>query len=99
MRYTISCQTQYRANDFLVIPKTQATVPLIEQMLGQIQVTSFDRKKGPINKVGRINVVGDDDAEMADKVISESIYSTISWSRSRIQLIQNGFRLIRFNDN
>ncbi len=83
MQHTISRQTRHQANDFLVIPKAEATIPLTEQMLGQIQ---------------RIDAVGGDDAEMADKVIHESMRSTTSRSRSRIQSTQSEFKLIRFND-
>ncbi len=83
MRRTIPCQTRYQANEFLVIPKVEATVPLTEQMLGQIQ---------------KMDAVGGDDAEMADKMVHESVRSTTSWSRSEIQSIQSGLKLIRFND-
>ncbi len=83
MRHTIPRQTRHRANDFLIISKAEATVPLTEQMLGQIQ---------------RIDVVVGDDAEMADEVVHESMRSTTSRLRSRIQSTQSGFKLMRFND-
>ncbi len=83
MRCTIPRQTGHRANDFLVIPKAKATVSLTEQMLGQIQ---------------RMDAVSGDDAEMADKMVHESVCSTTSRSRSGIQSTQSGFKLIRFND-
>ncbi len=67
-------------------------------MLGQIQVTYSDRKEEPTNKVGKIDVIGSDNAKMADKVVYKSMCSTTSQSRSRIQLTQSGFKLIRFND-
>ena len=54
-------------------------------MLGQIQMIYSDINKGQTNKIGRINVVGDDDMEMADKVVYENMHSTTSRSRSRIQ--------------
>ncbi len=77
MQRTIPCQTRHRANDFHVIPKAEATVPLTEQMLGQIQ---------------RMDAVGGDDAEMADEVVHESVCSTTSRSRSRIQSTQSEFK-------
>ncbi len=45
-----------------------------------------------------MDVVGGDDAEMADKVVHESVRSTTSRSRSGIQSTQSRFKLIRFND-
>ncbi len=36
-------------------------------------MTHFNRKEGPTTKFGRIDAVADDNAEMADKVIYESI--------------------------
>ncbi len=84
IRYTIPCQTRHRANNFLIIPKAKATVSLTEQMLGQIQ---------------EIDAVGDDNAEMADELVHESVRSTTSQSRSEIQSIQSEFKLIRFNDD
>ncbi len=83
MRRTIPRQIQHRANDFLVISKAEATVPLTEQMLGQIQ---------------RMDAVGGDNAEMADEMVHESVRSTTSRSSSGIQSTQSGFKLIRFND-
>ncbi len=80
---TISRQTPHRPNDFLVIPKAEATVLLTEQMLGQIH---------------RMDVVGSNNAEMADKVVHESVRSTNSRLRSGIQSTQSEFKLIRFND-
>ncbi len=98
MQHTIPCQTQHRANDFLVIPKAETIVSLTKQILGQIQVTYSDKKERLANKVGRINAVGGDDAEIANKVIYESMRSTTSRSRLGIQSTQSGFKLIRFND-
>ncbi len=37
-------------------------------------------------------------AEMVDKVVHESLYSTTSRSRSEIQSNQSEFQLIKFND-
>ncbi len=51
MQHTILRQTRHRANDFLIIPQAEATVPLTEQMLGQIQVTYSDKEEGPANQV------------------------------------------------
>ncbi len=82
MQHTIPRQTRYQANNFLIIPKTKATVLLTEQMLRQIQV----------------DAVGNNDVEMADKVVHESVHSTTSRSRSGIQSTQSGFKLIMFND-
>ncbi len=48
--------------------------------------------------MGRIDAVGGDNAEMADKVVHKSMCSTTFRSRSRIQLTQSGFKLIRFKD-
>ncbi len=84
MRRTIPRQIRHRANDFLVIPKAEATVPLTKQMLGQIQ---------------KMDAVSGDDAEMADEVVYESVRSTTSWSRSEIQSTQSRFKLIRFHDS
>ena len=61
-------------------------------MLGQIQVTYFDREEGPINKVERIDAVGDNNAGMADKVVHESVCSTTFWSRLGIQSTQSKFK-------
>ncbi len=36
IRHTIPRQTQHRANDFLLIPKAETTIPLTEQILEQI---------------------------------------------------------------
>ncbi len=99
MRHIILRQTRHRVNDFLVIHKAKTTIPLTEQMLGQIQVTYSDKKEGPPNKVGRMNAFDSDDVEMADKVVHESVCSTTSRSRSGIQSTQSGFKLIRFNDD
>ena len=41
-------------------------------------MTYFDSKKEPTNKIKRINTVGDDNAEMANKVVYESMYNTTS---------------------
>ncbi len=62
-------------------------------------MTYFNKKEKLANKVGRIDVVGDDDTEMADKVVYKNIHSTISQLRSRIQSTQSGFKLIRFNNS
>ncbi len=67
-------------------------------MLGQIKVTYSDKEEKPVNKIGRIDAVGDDDEEIADKVVYESMYNITSWSKSGIQSTQSGFKLIRFND-
>ncbi len=83
MQRTIPRQTRHRANNFLIIPKAEATVPLTEQMLGQIQ---------------KMDVVGSDNAEMADKVVYESVRSTTFRSRSGIQSTKSEFKLIKFND-
>lgn len=51
-------------------------------------------------KFKRIDVVGGNNMEMVNKVILINVYSsTTSWSRSRIQLTLNKFKLIRFNDS
>ncbi len=83
MQCTIPRQTQHQANDFLVILKADATVPLTKQMLGQMQ---------------RMDTIGGDNAEMADEVVYESVRSTTSRSRSGNQSTQSGIKLIRFND-
>ncbi len=51
-----------------------------------------------LGQIQRMDVVGGDNGEMADKVVHESVRSTTSRSRSRIQSTQNRFKLIRFND-
>ncbi len=61
-------------------------------------MTYSNKKEGPANKFGKINAVGGDDTEMADKVVNKSVHSTTSRSRSRVQSTQSGFKLIRFND-
>ena len=61
-------------------------------------MTYSDREKRLINKIRRIDAVSDDDAEMADKLVYESVYSTTFRSRSEIQSTQNRFKLIRFNN-
>ncbi len=95
MHCIILCQTQHQV---LIIPKAEAIVPLTKQMLGQIQVTYFDREERPTNKIGSIYAIGNDNAEMADEIVHESLRSTIFWSRSGIQSTQNVFKLIKFND-
>ncbi len=99
MRCIIPRQTRHRANNFLKIPKAEVTVPLIEQILRQIQLIYSDKDEGPANNIRRMDRVGDDNVEMIDKVVYESVYSTIFRSRSRIQSIKSGFKLIRFNDS
>lgn len=37
-----------------------------------------DNKKKPINKVEKIDVVSDNDAEMADKIVYKNVHSTTS---------------------
>ncbi len=54
-------------------------------MLGQIQVIYSNKEEGPANKVRRMDAVGDNNAEIVDKVVHESVYSTIFQSRSEIQ--------------
>ena len=81
MYCTILHQIQYWV---LVTLKAKATVPLTEQMLGQIQMIYSDREEKPINKVGKMDMVDGDNAEMADKVVYESMRSTTSRSRSKI---------------
>ncbi len=54
-------------------------------MLRQKEVICFDKKKRPINKFRKIDMVGINNAMIVDKMIYESVYSTISRSRSRIQ--------------
>ncbi len=69
MQYTILCQIWHWVNNFLIIPKAKATVLLTEQMLGQIQVTYSDKKERLANKVERMDMVGGDNMEIADKVV------------------------------
>ena len=45
-----------------------------------------------------MDAVGGNNAEMANKVVNESVRSTTSWSRSRIQSTQSQFKWIWFND-
>ncbi len=59
-------------------------------------MTYPNRQKRQIDKVGKIDVVCDDDAEIADKVVYESVYNIISLERLGIQSTQNGFKLIGF---
>lgn len=61
-------------------------------------MTYFNTKEKLINKVGKIDVIGGDNAKIADKVIYKSIYNIISWSRSGIQSIHSEFKLIKFNN-
>lgn len=69
-------------------------------MLKQIQVIFPNQKNGTMYKFKRIDVVGGNNMEMVNKVILINVYSsTTSWSRSRIQLTLNKFKLIRFNDS
>lgn len=75
MHYTILCQTQHQV---FIIPKTKATVSLTKEMLGQIEVTYFNGEERPKNKVGKIDVIGGDVAEMVDKIIYESICNITS---------------------
>ncbi len=72
---------------------------MIEQILGQIQVIYSAKEERPANKVRRIDAIGDDNVEMANKVIHESIRSITSQSRPGIQSTQSRFKLIRFNDS
>lgn len=58
-------------------------VLLIEQILGQIQMTYFDREKKLANKVEKMDIIGDNNAKMADKMVYESVYSITSWSSQR----------------
>ena len=62
-------------------------------------MTYSDREKRSTNKVGKMDMVGDDNAKIANKVIYKSVCNTTSQSRSGIQLTQSGFKLIRFNDD
>ncbi len=48
-------------------------------------MTYSNRKEEPTNKVGRMDVFGGDDAEMADELVHKSVHSTTSRSRSGIQ--------------
>lgn len=58
----------------------------------------FDREEGPVNKIGKIDVIGSNNAEMADKMIYESVCKTTSRARSGIQSTHSEFKLIRFNN-
>ena len=89
MRCTIPRQTQHQVNDFLVIGKAKVTISLTKQMLGQIQMTCFDKEERPTNKIGKRDAVGSNNAKMTDKVVHESMCSTTSQSRSRIQSTQS----------
>ncbi len=51
-----------------------------------------------LGQIQKMDVVGSDNAEMADKVVYESVRNTTSRSRLGIQSTQSGFKLIRFND-
>lgn len=51
-----------------------------------------------INKIRKMNAVGGNNIEIANKLISKSIYSTIFQLKLGIQLTQSSFKLIRFND-
>ncbi len=93
--HTILYQRQDRV---FITSKTKAIVPLIEQMLRQIEVIYSDREEKPTNKFGKIDMFGGDNMKMADKVVYENMRNTTSQSRLEIQLIENRFQLIRFND-
>ncbi len=66
-------------------------------MLSQINVIYFDREESLTNKVRRIDMVGGDNVEIADKIVYESMRSTFFKSRLGIKSTQNRFQLIRFN--
>ncbi len=38
----------------------------------------FDKEEEPANKVGRMDAIGGDNAEMADEVVHENVRSTTS---------------------
>ncbi len=61
-------------------------------------MTYSDKQERPAKKLGRMDAVGSDDVEIADKVVYESVHSTTFRSRSGIQSTQSRFKLIRFND-
>ncbi len=46
-----------------------------------------------------MDTIGGDNTNIADKVVYESMRSTTSWSRSRIQSTKSEFKLIWFNNN
>ncbi len=52
-----------------------------------------------LGQIQRMDAVGSDDTEMADKVIHENMHSITSQSRSGIQSTPSGFKLIKFNDS
>ena len=62
-------------------------------------MTYFNRKQKLMNKVRKINAVSGNDAEMADKIVHESVYNITFWSTSRIELIKSKFKLIKFHDS
>ena len=80
--YTISCQIWHQV---LVIPKAKATVLLIKQMLGLIQVTYFNNEKRLINKVRKIDAANSNNIETVNKVVYKNVHSIIFWSKSEIQ--------------
>lgn len=47
-------------------------------------MTYFDRKKRPINKFGKMDIVDDNNTEITSKVIDKNIYNTTSQLRSGI---------------
>lgn len=69
-----------------MIPKAEAIIPLIEQMLEQIEMTYSNRKELYINKIRRSDVICIDNTEIPDEMIFKCVCSTTSWSRSTIQL-------------
>lgn len=72
-------------------------MPLTEQVLKQMEITSSNRKEVVhTNKVSIIDII--EDMEMAE-MISESIYSMFSQSRSGIQSSQSELKLIQFCDS
>lgn len=99
MQYTILCQIRHHANNFFIIPKVKVIIQLTRQILEQIQVIYSDKKEKSANKVGKIDTVSSGNVEKVDKVIYKSMCNITSRLKSEIQSIQNGFRLIMFNDS
>ncbi len=62
-------------------------------------MTYSDKEEKLANKVGKMDAVNVDNAEMVDKMIHESVRSTTFQSRLEIQSNQSGFKVIRFNDD
>ena len=100
-RRTVLCDTLYKSNSF-PMAKTEAILPLVESISKEESpyTDALDRKDpAGIDEAAEMPGRGED-IEMPDvrHIPPEREHTTSSRSRSGIQSIQSGFKLIEFND-